>query len=117
MWDCKSCDDETRRLRGLCGRQRVSPGLPGAVVDVDGRVGVRGDLVVAGARGIFGDHIWDRCPVGLARRDDVRAMIDEHRLRGLGLVSGPMAAPARAALLIRAAELDALELTRQKGSG
>lgn len=116
MWACDDCDHETRRLRGLCGRRPISPALPGACVDEDGRIGVRGDLVVAGARGVFGAGVWAHCPVALARRDDVRRFIDDHRLRSRGLGGGPLSARQRAALLIRSAEVDAYQARpRPKG--
>lgn len=113
MWACDDCDHATRRLRGLCGRRPISPALPGACVDEDGRVGVRGDEVVAGAGGAFGAGIWSWCPVALSRRDDVRRLIDQHRLRERGLDHGPLTARARAALLIRSAEQDAFRARRK----
>lgn len=117
MWQCDDCDHGTRRLRGLCGRLPISPGLPGATVDEHGQVGVRGDVVVAAARGVFGEGIWDRCPVALARRHDVRALVDCHRLRARGLDHGPLSARERTALLIRSAELDAFHAKPEKADG
>lgn len=119
MWGCDECahDRALRRLRGDCGRFPISPALPGASVDPVGRVGVRGDVVVAGAKGAFGEHVWDRCPVAMSRRHDVRRLVDLHCLRERGLDHSALSAQGRMALLIRAAELDAAQAAQEKTHG
>lgn len=95
-------------MRGYCGRRRIHPGIPGAVVDDDGRVGVLGDDVVEGSKGTFGERVWDRCPVALARQPGVRRILDARRLVTEGVDPTKVSPADRLAHLILIAEQDAL---------